>query len=356
MKILIRGTNWIGDSIMSIPAMREVRRIFPDSHITLHTRSLSEGLFRNASFLDDIISFEKNRWPVTDVYENVGFLKDDDFDVAILFPNSFESALIPFLARVPIRIGYNKDARGLLLTHPVAVPEWKNRRHEVYYYLNLVGELERRVLGRDTVSSAVPDISLEITEERKQEALEILSSAGIDTSRKTVLLGVGSTNSNAKRWPAENYASLSDKLQMDLGTNVVLVGSKGDSEIAASVMQGAAIAPVNLVSKTTIAEAAAVMSIADLLISNDMGLAHIAPALGTRSIAIFGPTNPVTTRPYSPIATVLRRDVPCSPCMLRECPIDHRCMTGITPDAVFQAAAEALAESNESYETTGDLS
>src|SRR5687767_8185476 len=107
MKILVRGTNWIGDSIMSIPAMRELRRLFPDSHITLHTRSLCEGLFRNAAFLDGIISFERNRWPITDVYDNARFLKDEGFDLAILFPNSFESALVPFLARVPIRIGYN---------------------------------------------------------------------------------------------------------------------------------------------------------------------------------------------------------------------------------------------------------
>ena len=125
MKILIRSTNWIGDAIMSIPAMREMRRIFPDAHITLHTRSICEGLFSNASFIDEIVAYEKNRWPITDVYDNTAFLSEQGFDLALLFPNSFQSALIPFLSRIPSRIGYNKDLRGLLLTHPVAVPEWK---------------------------------------------------------------------------------------------------------------------------------------------------------------------------------------------------------------------------------------
>ncbi len=356
-KILIRGTNWIGDSIMSIPAMREVRRIFPESHITLHTRSWLEGLFSNASFIDDIISFEKNRWPAVDVYDNVTFLRDEGFDLAILLPNSFESALTAFLSGITVRVGYNKDARGLLLTHPVAVPEWKNRRHEVFYYLNLIGETERRLLGRDTVAAASPDISLEITEPRKEAAREILIAAGADLSKQTVLLGVGSTNSNAKRWPADRYARLADELQTELGTNVVLVGSAGDSEVADQVAGLAKIRPLSLVGKTNVAEAAAVLSVANLLISNDMGLAHVAPAVGTRSIVIFGPTNVATTSPFSSLASIIRHDVPCSPCMLRECPIDHRCMTGISPSALLEAAALALTNPiEEIYETTGSVS
>ena len=259
MKILIRGANWIGDSIMSIPAMRKLRGIFPDSNISLHTRSLTEGLFQNASFLDDIISFEKRRWPVADIYDNSTFLRDGDFDLAVLFPNSFESALTTFLSRIPNRIGYNKDARGLLLTHPVAVPEWKNRRHEVFYYLNLVDEVERKVLGRSSPETVPPDISLDVSELRRNEALDMLVEAGIDKKKKTVLLGVGSTNSNAKRWPAERFARLADKLQKEMGANVILVGSKGDHEAAVSVLRKADLAPLNIVGATTVAEAAAVM-------------------------------------------------------------------------------------------------
>src|SRR5436189_6373338 len=144
MKIIVRGTNWIGDAVMSIPALRELRRIFPDSHISLHTRSWAEGLFRDADFIDDLVTFDENRWKIKDVYDNSQFLRDDGYELAILFPNSFESAITTFLSRIPRRVGYNKDARGLLLTDPIAVPEWKNRRHEVFYYLGLVSEGEKR--------------------------------------------------------------------------------------------------------------------------------------------------------------------------------------------------------------------
>src|SRR5436190_12842394 len=157
MKILVRGTNWIGDSVMSVPALRELRRVFPDDHITLHTRSWAEGLFSDASFIDEIVPYDPQKWKIKDAIDNSEFLRDDGFDLAILMPNSFESALTTWLTRIPRRIGYNKDLRGLLLTDPVPVPEWKNRRHEVFYYLNLIAEVEDRVLGRRSVSETEPN-------------------------------------------------------------------------------------------------------------------------------------------------------------------------------------------------------
>src|SRR5437868_4024514 len=200
MKILVRGTNWIGDAIMSIPALRELRRIFDDAQITLHMRSWADGLFGDVNFIDELVTYDKNRWRVVDVYDNSQFLRDDGFELAVLLPNSFESALTSFLTRIPRRIGYNKDVRGLLLTDPIAVPEWKNRKHEVFYYLHLVAEVERRFLGRDTVSNAIPNIDLVISDERKNEAQNKLAELGVDLSKKTIALGVGSTNSHAKRW------------------------------------------------------------------------------------------------------------------------------------------------------------
>lgn len=342
MKIIVRGTNWIGDAVMSIPALRELRRIFPDAHITLHTRSWADGLFRDASFIDDLVTFDKHRWKHRDVLDNSSFLRDDGYDVAVLLPNSFESALTAFLTRIPRRFGYNKDLRGLMLTDPIAVPEWKNRRHEVFYYLNLISEIEKRILGRETVGRAIPDISLEIAEERKTGANKILHEFGVDLTRKTVALGVGSTNSRAKRWPAEHYARLNDRLQIDANVNVVLVGSRDEIDVANEVSALCRRSPVNLAGKTDLAEAVAMLSCVDLLISNDMGLAHIAPAVGTSTIAIFGPTNPETTRPFSDIADIIQKEVSCSPCMLRDCPIDHRCMTWIGVDEVFARAAENL--------------
>ncbi len=339
MKILVRGANWIGDAVMSIPALRELHRIFPDARITLHTRSWAYGLFRDASFIDEIVTYDKHKWAIKDVVDNSDFLKADGYDLAVLFPNSFESALTTFLVRVPRRIGYNKDLRGLLLTDPVAVPEWKNRRHEVYYYMNLVAEVEKRLLGRETVMSGLPDISLEVSDERLFAASKLLTDSGAGPLTKTVALGVGSTNSRAKRWPAERFAELSDRLMSEADVNVVLVGSKEESEVAAEVFDRCSVKPVDLTGKTDLAEAVAVLAAVDLLISNDMGLAHVAPAVGTDTIVIFGPTNPETTSPFSERSFLIRRkDVDCSPCMLRDCPIDHRCMTRIGVDEVFDAA------------------
>lgn len=359
MKILVRGTNWIGDAVMSIPALRELRRTFPDARITLHTRSWADGLFRDASFIDELVTFDKSRWKIKDVYDNSQFLLRDGYDLALLLPNSFESALTSFLTRVPRRFGYNKDVRGLLLTDPIAVPEWKNRRHEVFYYLNLVSEVEKRLLGRDTVSAAVPDITLEVEEGRRADAGALLKRYGVDVSKQTVALGVGSTNSRAKRWQAESYAALSDRLQ-DAGVNVLLIGSTAETDVAERVANLCKTAPINLTGKTDLSEAIAIMSEIDLLISNDMGIAHVAPAVGTHTIVIFGPTNPSTTQPFSDNAMVIRKEVECSPCMLRDCSIDHRCMTRISVDEVFDAAMNrlfpALDETTQYDTQTGSIS
>ena len=341
-KILDRGANWIGDAVMSVPAMRELRRIFPDATITLHTRSWAEGVFRDASFIDEIVTYDKHKWVIKDILDNSQFLREDGYDLAVLFPNSFESALTSFLTRIPRRIGYNKDARGLLLTDPIAVPEWKHRRHESFYYLNLVSEVEKAVLGRETVMHGVLDSTIEISEERRFAARKQLADCEIDLSKRTVALGVGSTNSRAKRWPAERYAELSDRLQVELEVNVLLVGSKDELDVANSVMSLADKKPTSIVGKTSIDEVSAIFSEVELMITNDMGLAHLAPAVGAMTIVIFGPTDPNTTAPFSPNSMVMREPVECSPCLLRECPIDHRCMTRITVDRVFDQVLRTL--------------
>ena len=357
MKILVRGTNWIGDAVMSIPALRELRRIFPDASITLHTRAWADGLFRDASFIDDLVTFEKSRWIAKDVYDNSQFLRDDKFDLAIMFPNSFESALTTFLTGIPRRFGYNKDLRGLLLTDPIAVPEWKNRRHEVFYYLGLVAEVEKRMLGRESVANSFPNSALEVSEERIHDARKWLASLGLNIGRPTIALGVGSTNSRAKRWPAERFAELNDLLQTELDANVILIGSKAEKDVAAKVMTLARRQPTDLTGKTNLDQAVSTLAAVDLLVSNDMGLAHVAPAVGTKSIVIFGPTNPETTRPFSENAEIIRKVVECSPCMLRDCPIDHRCMTGVTVSEVFEAAKLKLSpDKNEYVEATSSIS
>jgi len=344
MKILVRGTNWVGDAVMTIPALRELRRIFPDAEISLAAKPWADGLFRDADFIDEIITINKTKPKYRSIFHQADLMRDTKFDLAVLLPNSFESALTTILARVPRRIGYNKDLRGLLLTDPIAVPEWKDRNHEVFYYLNLVAETERRVLGKETVGRFPADISLPVSDERRIKAREIFTNIGIDESRIIIGLGVGSTNSRAKRWPAKYFAELNDLLSEELNAAVVLIGSLDDRDVSEEVMSLSKNKTFDLTGKTDVGEAAAVLSEVDLLISNDMGLAHIAPSVGTDTIVIFGPTNPETTRPFSDRSIVVREPVECSPCMLRDCPIDHRCMTRISPQRVFDIAARFLQE------------
>ena len=335
MKIVVRGTNWIGDAVMTIPALRELRRIFPDAEIFLHTRSWAKGIFQDADFIDEILAFENSGSKFKTVIAQAKNLRSHSFDLAILFTNSFESAFTTKLAGIPRRFGYAKEGRNFLLTDRLEIPFWKSERHESFYYLSLVADIENSFFGTETVLQIEPQVDLKVSEERKSAAQKILEENGVDLSKKTIALGVGSTNSRAKRWQTESYAELNDKLQNNLNANVILVGAKDELNVSHEVFEKSKVKPVILTGKTSLSEAVAVLSVVDLLVSNDMGLAHVAPAVGTKTLVIFGPTNPLTTQPLG--AEIIRReDVDCSPCMLRDCPIDHRCMTRISSQDVFE--------------------
>lgn len=342
MKILVRGTNWIGDAVMSIPALKQIRRVFREAKITLHTRTWAEGLFAHAPFIDELVTFDKSRWATKDVYENARFLKPDAYDVAIILPNSFESALTSFMSSIPARFGYNRDLRGLLLTDPIPVPEWKNRRHEVYYYLNLIAEVERRTLGRETVVEQVPDTKLSISEGEKASARRVLQEVGVDTTRKVIALGVGSRNSLAKRWPAKHFATLANALVRDLKASVILIGSPEESSVASEVAAAAGAGVTDLVGKTKLGEAISILSVADLMISNDMGLAHVSPAVGTPTIVLFGPTNPTTTRPWGDDVQVMQRLVACEYCDRNDESLGHVCSRWSSVEEVHAAAIDTL--------------
>lgn len=332
MKVVVRGTNWVGDAVMQIPALRELRRALPAARITLATRSWAQGIFEDADFIDEILPFEKN----DSVFKQAKAWREKKFDLAILFTNSFESALVAKLGRAKSRIGYSTEGRRFLLTQSFPVPDWKNSRHEVFYYLNLISELEKSLDGETQVFENQPKFELNVSERRKDAARKILQENQCDLSKKIVAFCVGSTNSRAKRWQAESYAKLNDKLQNESNANVVLIGSKEELEVSEEVFANSRVKPILLAGKTSLAELTAVLSLCDLLVSNDTGPAHIAAALETQTVVIFGPTNPLTTHPVN--AEIVRRDVECSPCMLRDCPIDHRCMTRISVDEVFEKA------------------
>ena len=341
-RIVVRGTNWVGDAVMTIPALRQLRRLFPNAHITLATRAWAEGLFADADFLDDLQVHEGSG--LRSVVQQVRQWRKRNFDLAILLPNSLETALVASLARVPFRIGYATDGRQALLTHPLALPEWRESKHEVFYYLKIIAELEWLIRREQTFLDTQPDGSLEVSETRKSVARDFLQSRGVREDRTMVALCPGSINSRAKRWPAERYAQLADRLIDELGAQVLLIGSSAEAEVSREVSRQMRHQPLVLTGQTELDKLVATLSLVDLLVTNDTGPAHIASALGRPTLVIFGPTNPLATRPFSPFGEIVREPPDCAPCMLRDCPIDHRCMTAITPAAVFERARALLSD------------
>jgi heptosyltransferase-2 len=334
---------------MTVPALRALRQLYPHAHITLATRPGPKGIFAEADFIDDVLIHEGTG--LRSVVQQVKQWRNHSFDVAVLFPNSLEAALVASISRVPLRIGYATEGRHRLLTHPLNLPEWRGTRHEVFYYLNIVQRLRRIANHPDGVHGAVPDASLSVSERRQSAAVELLRAKGIkgisglgeQRARPLIALCPGSINSRAKRWPAERFAALADRFIEEMDAEILLVGSRAELDVAEGVSDGMRNPCTMLAGQTDLAELVAVLSVVDLLVTNDTGPAHIASALGRPTLVIFGPTNPLTTRPFSPTGEIIREPPDCAPCMLRDCPIDHRCMTAITPDHVFKRAQAMFA-------------
>lgn len=326
---------------MAVPALRELRGLLPHAQIAVVARPGAADILIEADFVDDVLVYD--RQGLASVWNQIREWSRRKFDLALLFQNAFEAAVIPSIARVPTRIGYGTERRGFLLTHSLSLPAWKDERHESFYYLNIVAELERILTGRSVPKIAEPRFDLHVSAARKREAIQSLREQGARVNAPFAVLCPGSINSRAKRWPAERFAELADRLA-ESGAVVALIGSPGELDVSKDVCDRARLRPIMLTGKTTVAEATAVISIADVLITNDTGPAHIGAALQTPTIAIFGPTNPLTTYPFSSSAEIIRRPPDCAPCMLRDCPIDHRCMTAITPAEVFERASALISQ------------
>ena len=344
-RVVVRGVNWVGDAVMTTPALRRLRRILPHAHITLATRAWAEGLFTDADFLDDLLIYNRRPHDLRAVARQVREWRGRRCDLALLFQNAFEAALIAAAARVPLRMGYATEGRRALLTNPLQIPHWRGERNEVFYYLNVIAELEVLLYGETKADEYEPQLTLNISDERRERAREFLSSQGVSMERPVIALCPGSTNSRAKRWPAERYAALGDRFVEESGANVLLIGSADELDVSSEVKSRMRQEPFMLTGRTDLAQAVAILSLADLLITNDTGPAHIAAALNCPTLVIFGPTDPRTTRPFSNVAEIIRRPPYCAPCMLRDCPIDHRCMTAISPEEVFERAGMMMKRS-----------
>jgi len=328
MKIVVRAPNWIGDAVLSLPALFSLQANFPDAEVWVAARDWVGELFLMSGSFSGLVSVP-GKPGLNNLRSSVRVLREPGFHIGLLLTNSFASACLFYLAGIPERWGYNRDGRGLLLTKKVPVAGRERISHQVHYYLSLLSGL-----GMET---PIREPSLSVKETAVQETKEWLRSFGLAPDVPLVLLHPGASYGSAKRWPASRYAQLAVLLQENLGVQVALVGSVEDVLLAEAVTSNSKKPPVVLSGKTDLVKLAAVIRNSAVFITNDSGPMHLANALGTPVIALFGPTDPARTGPFRPPSLVIHKKAACWPCSYRECPFDHRCMMDISPQEVLEA-------------------
>jgi heptosyltransferase-2 len=334
--ILIRSTNWIGDAVMTLPAVAAVRNTFPRARITILAKPWVAELFELYPDIDEIMSFQSpgihdglsGKWRIARE------IRKKQFDAVILLQNAIEAAIIAFLAGIPVRAGYNSDGRGLLLTHSVQRTKAIREVHQTDYYLEMVKALGCRPAGME--------FHLRCGQKYDLLAETMLRRHGLAESRLLVGMAPGAAYGPAKKWFPERFASVADKLVDAFSAQIVLFGSSGDNDTAAKVQTQATYPMADLTGKTSLKEAMSLMTRCRLFISNDSGLMHVAAALGVPTVAVFGSTNPATTSPPGRKNIIIHKDVACSPCLRPDCPTDFKCMDLIGVDDVYEAAVRML--------------
>ncbi|MBU4208531.1 MAG: lipopolysaccharide heptosyltransferase II [Proteobacteria bacterium] len=337
-RILIRATNWVGDAIITTPAIRAVRKNFPEAKISLLAKPWVAPIFYNNPYIDNILLYDAagKHKGLSGIPRLSRELRKKNFDIAILFQNAFEAALIAFWAGIPNRLGYNTDARSLLLTHCIRLKPAMKRVHQIDYYLGILEGASLKSDGRQ--------LTLVVTDEERKHTEEILAKHGITGEDRLIGINPGAVFGSAKRWFPERYATLGVRLQEYSGARIAIFGGPGEKALGQYISELMESRCVNFCGKTSLREAIALIERCQLFITNDSGLMHVAAALDTPQIAIFGSTDYVTTRPSSPKSQIIRVPVPCSPCLKPDCPIDHRCMKNITVEMVYDAAVKLLME------------
>ncbi len=348
-RLLVRGVNWLGDAILSMPALARLRAALPKTHITLLTAAKLADLWDHHDAIDETLSFNRQQG----IGQVSRALRAGRFDAALILPGSFRSAMEAWLAGIPIRVGYG---RPLLLTHRVQprlehvsmrkrtiteIRKLVNTRpekgrdtyppsgHHLHQYLRLVGFFGA---SEQPVSPVIQVTDAEVAAFR--------SKFGVKPSRALVGLNPGAEYGPAKRWPLELIIETAVKL----GTPSLIFGGPGDLSLATAI-QARIPGAISLAGRTSLRELAVGLSICDVVLTNDTGPMHLAAAVGTTVVVPFGSTSPELTGPGNPAESPHRLivgDAPCAPCFRRVCPIDFRCMRSITSETVVRALAEVL--------------
>ncbi len=341
-RIVVRGPNWLGDAVMCEPALSRVRTLFPQAEITLLVKpGIADLLAQHPAVNRTLVYDDRGRHAgLVGKWSLAAVLRRHRFDLAILFQNAFEAALISFLAGIPRRFGYATDGRTLLLTDPVTVPPRAAQRHQVEYYWDLL-----KPLGGH---GPAPAPRLYVTPDESALIAGRLADAGIGPSDLVIGVNPGSTYGHAKRWLPDRYAEVVNRVvkeaqgQSGARVGVAILGAKGEEPLGKAIADQIKTRTVVCSGQTTVRELMALVKRCQLFLTNDTGPMHVAAAFKVPLVAVFGPTDWQTTSPFGVDAKLVRQPVSCAPCLLRECPIDHRCMTGVTVEQVHDAAVQHL--------------
>jgi heptosyltransferase-2 len=342
--LLVRVPNWLGDAVMCEPAIRGLKQLFPRANLSLLAKPAVGELFQAHGAVDRVFLYEDRgrhggllgKWTLA------AELRRAQFDMAVLFQNAFEAAVLTYVAGIARRYGYATDGRSVLLTEPVAVPDRRAAVHQVHYYWNLL-----RPLG---LAGEPPPPELVLLPAEEESMAGRLKESGIADGDTVIGLNPGSTYGGAKRWLPERFADTVERLcrAMDGSRgqrmSVVILGAKGEEALGRDIAARLSVPSAVLSGATGIRQLMAAIRRCALLLTNDTGPMHIASAFRVPIVAVFGPTDWRSTSPYGTGHTIVRHPVECSPCLLRECPIDHRCMTGVSVDQVYEAAMKLVSD------------
>ena len=325
-RVLVRAPNWLGDAVLSLPAVRDLRRSFPAARIEVLARPWVAPLYGAVREVDAV---RESRG----VGADAGAVRGA-FDAAVLLPNSFAAALAVWRAGIPERWGYATDLRGVLLTRRPAVAAGTRGRSQVYYYRAMLAGI-----GLDV--SAPPDATLRCPDEWATAGAARLGEDGASW----IGLNPGAFFGGAKRWLPERYAAAGETLARRTGARIAILGGPAERPLGEAIAAAMGAPARVLCGETTLSELVGVLSRLRLLVTNDSGPMHVAAALGVPLVAVFGPTDWRETAPVGARHRLVREPVHCSPCLLRECPIDHRCMRRVGVDRVVAEARALLDES-----------
>ncbi len=327
-KILVIAPSWVGDTILVQPMLMRLMQRHPDAQIDLLAPPWTAALLRQIPEVHEVIinPFPHGALKLAARYRLGKQLRAMHYEQAIVLPNSFKSALVPFFAGIPLRTGFVGEMRYGLLNDAR-----KLDKQELPLMVERFAQLAEA--PDDAMQRPLPQPRLQVSEEQRQRVLDKL---GLTITQPVAIFCPGAEYGPAKRWPIPYFAELAQRLR-DQGFTVWLVGSSKDKEIGETIIALGNESCRNLCGTTDLSEAIALLSTASLVVSNDSGLMHLAAALDRPMLALYGSSSPQFTPPLSDQALVLKLDLPCSPCFKRVCPLGHfNCMMQLTPDQVMQ--------------------